>query len=178
MHGTSKEKPTLCILVEYAEAPASLQAAPSWVFRKQRFENFSSYHSFAAPKYFLNSLLFTAYPYDPNRENFFWQAQGRMQHEFFLHNMLYSVVSPLPFCQLLPEKNSWDVFLLRERPKSITWAEMPPYSSGKLQRRNMFIETHPTPNINSLKFHPGRLVLEKGTKDFPNAVRLRCYMHV
>jgi hypothetical protein len=34
----------------------------------------------------------------------------------------------------------------------------------------MFIETQPTPNINSLKFHPGRNVLEKGTKDFPNAV--------
>jgi len=34
----------------------------------------------------------------------------------------------------------------------------------------MFIEAHPTPNINSLKFHPGRAVLEKGgTKDFPNA---------
>jgi len=36
-------------------------------------------------------------------------------------------------------------------------------------RRSMFIEAHPTPNINSLKFHPGRQVLEKGTMDFPNA---------
>lgn len=37
-------------------------------------------------------------------------------------------------------------------------------------RRSMFIEAHPTPNVNSLKFHPGRSVLDKGTKDFPNAV--------
>jgi len=33
----------------------------------------------------------------------------------------------------------------------------------------MFIEVHATPNINSLKFHPGRSVLKDGTYDFPNA---------
>ena len=42
--------------------------------------------------------------------------------------------------------------------------------SGRAFQRSMFIEAHPTPNINSLKFHPGRAVLEKGTMDFPNAV--------
>lgn len=35
--------------------------------------------------------------------------------------------------------------------------------------RSMFIEVHATPNINSLKFHPGRSVLKEGTFDFPNA---------
>ena len=35
--------------------------------------------------------------------------------------------------------------------------------------RSMFIEAHPTPNINSLKFHPGKPVLPHGTMDFPNA---------
>jgi hypothetical protein len=33
----------------------------------------------------------------------------------------------------------------------------------------MFIEVHATPNVNSLKFHPGRTVLKDGTYDFPNA---------
>mmetsp|Transcript_14780 Transcript_14780/g.31565 ORF Transcript_14780/g.31565 Transcript_14780/m.31565 type:complete len:111 (-) Transcript_14780:487-819(-) len=37
-----------------------------------------------------------------------------------------------------------------------------------LGRRNMFIEAHPTPNNNSLKFHPGRPVFDKGTRDFAN----------
>lgn len=32
----------------------------------------------------------------------------------------------------------------------------------------MFIETHATPNMNSLKFHPGKPVLKSGTMDFPN----------
>lgn len=40
----------------------------------------------------------------------------------------------------------------------------------------MFIEAHPTPNINSLKFHPGRAVLDKGTMDFPNAVRQKSFV--
>jgi Fe-S cluster biogenesis protein NfuA len=35
--------------------------------------------------------------------------------------------------------------------------------------RSMYIEAHPTPNINSLKFHPGKPVLPHGTMDFPNA---------
>jgi len=42
-------------------------------------------------------------------------------------------------------------------------------SAWRAFQRSMFIEAHPTPNINSLKFHPGRAVLEKGTMDFPNA---------
>jgi len=33
----------------------------------------------------------------------------------------------------------------------------------------MFIEAHPTPNVNSLKFHPGKPVLPHGTMDFPSA---------
>ena len=32
----------------------------------------------------------------------------------------------------------------------------------------MFIQTHDTPNPNSLKFMPGVPVLESGTADFPN----------
>ena len=35
-------------------------------------------------------------------------------------------------------------------------------------RRSLFIQAHPTPNINSLKFHPGEAVLPTGTMDFPN----------
>merc|ERR1711994_1101145 len=34
--------------------------------------------------------------------------------------------------------------------------------------RTMFIQTQETPNPNSLKFLPGRTVLESGTMDFPN----------
>lgn len=34
--------------------------------------------------------------------------------------------------------------------------------------RSMFIQTQETPNPNSLKFMPGRTVLEEGTRDFPN----------
>ncbi|KAI4872023.1 hypothetical protein NFI96_023799 [Prochilodus magdalenae] len=36
----------------------------------------------------------------------------------------------------------------------------------KEQVRNMFIQTQDTPNPNSLKFLPGRIVLESGTMDF------------
>jgi len=36
-------------------------------------------------------------------------------------------------------------------------------------KRSMFIEAHPTPNINSLKFHPNQAVLPTGTMDFPTA---------
>ncbi|KAG9270451.1 hypothetical protein AMEX_G15402 [Astyanax mexicanus] len=35
--------------------------------------------------------------------------------------------------------------------------------------RNMFIQTQDTPNPNSLKFLPGRIVLESGTMDFASA---------
>jgi len=37
-----------------------------------------------------------------------------------------------------------------------------------LQARSMFIQTQETPNPNSLKFLPGKQVLESGTMDFPN----------
>jgi NFU1 iron-sulfur cluster scaffold homolog, mitochondrial len=37
-----------------------------------------------------------------------------------------------------------------------------------IQSRNMFIQTQDTPNPDSLKFLPGKTVLEKGdTRDFP-----------
>lgn len=35
--------------------------------------------------------------------------------------------------------------------------------------RSIFIQIQETPNPNSLKFFPGRTVLEEGTADFPNA---------
>lgn len=38
-----------------------------------------------------------------------------------------------------------------------------------MQRRNMFIQTHPTPNPNSLMFVPGKRVMEQGSKDFASA---------
>jgi len=34
--------------------------------------------------------------------------------------------------------------------------------------RNVFIQIQDTPNPNSLKFLPGKTVLEEGTVDFPN----------
>ena len=37
-----------------------------------------------------------------------------------------------------------------------------------LSVRGMFIQTQETPNPNSLKFLPGRAVLDSGTMDFPN----------
>lgn len=40
---------------------------------------------------------------------------------------------------------------------------------GSQQRRGMFIQTHPTPNPNSLMFVPGKQVMEQGSKDFPSA---------
>eukprot|EP00802_Teleaulax_amphioxeia_P011066 Tamp_11096.p1 GENE.Tamp_11096~~Tamp_11096.p1 ORF type:complete len:252 (+),score=53.46 Tamp_11096:1-756(+) len=49
-------------------------------------------------------------------------------------------------------------------------ARLPAHAFGGAEgRRSMFIEVHATPNINSLKFHPGRSVLKEGTMDFPNA---------
>ena len=38
----------------------------------------------------------------------------------------------------------------------------------------MFIQTEGTPNPNSLKFMPGRPVLESGTMDFPNVREAAC----
>ncbi|XP_064606206.1 NFU1 iron-sulfur cluster scaffold homolog, mitochondrial-like [Liolophura sinensis] len=38
-----------------------------------------------------------------------------------------------------------------------------------LQKRQIFIQTQETPNPNSLKFIPGRTILESGTRDFPTA---------
>lgn len=37
------------------------------------------------------------------------------------------------------------------------------------QRRGMFIQTHPTPNPNSLMFVPGKQVMDQGSKDFTSA---------
>ena len=34
--------------------------------------------------------------------------------------------------------------------------------------RSMFIQTEPTPNPDSLKFLPGKAVLDSGTRDFSN----------
>ena len=42
----------------------------------------------------------------------------------------------------------------------------------------MFIEVHATPNVNSLKFHPGRTVLKDGTYDFPNARAVCCMARI
>ena len=38
----------------------------------------------------------------------------------------------------------------------------------RLARRTMFIQTEPTPNPDSLKFLPGKAVLDSGTRDFSN----------
>ena len=38
----------------------------------------------------------------------------------------------------------------------------------------MFIQTETTPNPNSIKFFPGRDVLESGTRDFPNVREAAC----
>ena len=38
----------------------------------------------------------------------------------------------------------------------------------------MFIQTETTPNPNSIKFFPGRGVLETGTRDFPNMREAAC----
>lgn len=40
--------------------------------------------------------------------------------------------------------------------------------------RNMFIQTQETPNPNSLKFLPGKEVMESGTVDFPNRKKATC----
>ena len=44
----------------------------------------------------------------------------------------------------------------------------------KVFKRNMFIQTQDTPNPQSLKFLPGRNVLEKGTLDFPKPSSAFC----
>jgi Fe-S cluster biogenesis protein NfuA len=44
----------------------------------------------------------------------------------------------------------------------------------KVLKRNMFIQTQDTPNPQSLKFLPGRNVLEKGTLDFPKPSSAFC----
>jgi Fe-S cluster biogenesis protein NfuA len=44
----------------------------------------------------------------------------------------------------------------------------------KVFKRNMFIQTQDTPNPQSLKFLPGRNVLEKGTLDFPGPSSAFC----
>lgn len=49
--------------------------------------------------------------------------------------------------------------LLQDHPASVC-----------LHRRTMFIQTQETPNPNSLKFLPGKQVLESGTMDFPTIV--------
>jgi len=40
--------------------------------------------------------------------------------------------------------------------------------------RNMFIQTQDTPNPNSLKFLPGRMVMESGTMDFAGPREAYC----
>ncbi|XP_030634795.1 NFU1 iron-sulfur cluster scaffold homolog, mitochondrial [Chanos chanos] len=47
---------------------------------------------------------------------------------------------------------------------SKTWPQLP--ASSTMFVRNMFIQTQDTPNPNSLKFLPGRIVLDSGTMDF------------
>ncbi|MGH0192506.1 UNVERIFIED_CONTAM: hypothetical protein FKN15_016752 [Acipenser sinensis] len=42
----------------------------------------------------------------------------------------------------------------------------PLQSASLIPARGMFIQTQDTPNPNSLKFLPGRVVLESGTMDF------------
>lgn len=44
-----------------------------------------------------------------------------------------------------------------------------PWTQFGGQRRNMFIQTQPTPNPLSLMFYPGKPVMEVGSSDFPNA---------
>ncbi|MED6159108.1 NifU-like protein 4, mitochondrial [Stylosanthes scabra] len=61
------------------------------------------------------------------------------------HNAFYSSASPLP-----PLNSS-------------------PFFRFGGQRRNMFIQTQPTPNPSSLMFYPGKPVMEVGSSDFPNA---------
>uniref|UniRef100_A0A4W5M608 NFU1 iron-sulfur cluster scaffold homolog, mitochondrial n=2 Tax=Salmoninae TaxID=504568 RepID=A0A4W5M608_9TELE len=48
----------------------------------------------------------------------------------------------------------------------VTRWPLPPFSV--VAARTMFIQTPDTPNPNSLKFLPGRMVLEQGTMDFAN----------
>ena len=43
-----------------------------------------------------------------------------------------------------------------------------PATALRLARRTMFIQTEPTPNPDSLKFLPGKAVLDSGTRDFSN----------
>ncbi|XP_033886383.1 NFU1 iron-sulfur cluster scaffold homolog, mitochondrial [Acipenser ruthenus] len=45
---------------------------------------------------------------------------------------------------------------------------------NQLSVRHMFIQTQDTPNPSSVKFLPGRLVLGKGTLDFPNSSTAEC----
>ncbi|KAL1343297.1 hypothetical protein HN51_029713 [Arachis hypogaea] len=61
------------------------------------------------------------------------------------HNAFYSSASPLPSL-----KSS-------------------PFLGFGGQRRNMFIQTQPTPNPSSLMFYAGKPVMEVGSADFPNA---------
>ena len=56
--------------------------------------------------------------------------------------------------------------------KSSSHAQTNPHGQklpGFFQRRTMFIQTHPTPNPNSLMFVPGKQVMEQGSKDFASA---------
>ncbi|XP_063051267.1 NFU1 iron-sulfur cluster scaffold homolog, mitochondrial [Engraulis encrasicolus] len=48
----------------------------------------------------------------------------------------------------------------------VTRRLLQPSPASNLLARNMFIQTQDTPNPNSLKFLPGRVVLETGTMDF------------
>ncbi|XP_015193984.1 NFU1 iron-sulfur cluster scaffold homolog, mitochondrial [Lepisosteus oculatus] len=51
------------------------------------------------------------------------------------------------------------------------WTQL---SASHIPVRNMFIQTQDTPNPNSLKFLPGRMVLESGTMDFAGYKHAYC----
>ena len=55
---------------------------------------------------------------------------------------------------------------MTNNPTTLLRCSLPAVTS--VQQRNMFIRTQDTPNPNSLKFLPGREVLESGTMDFPS----------
>lgn len=56
--------------------------------------------------------------------------------------------------------------LLRSRTASPCVATIRSTSASQIQKRTMFIQTESTPNEDSLKFLPGRQVMESGTHEF------------
>ncbi|XP_037084183.1 NFU1 iron-sulfur cluster scaffold homolog, mitochondrial-like [Pollicipes pollicipes] len=64
---------------------------------------------------------------------------------------------------IVGERLTWHSALAFGRPQLCP----PPASLLNLSARTMFIQTQDTPNPNSLKFLPGKTVLEYGTLDFP-----------